>query len=40
VTASVPSLGSFDLIVICPTDIRAISVKGGGARLSAIEREQ
>ena len=34
------SLGIFDVIALGPRDVRAIQVKSGTARLSAIEREQ
>jgi Holliday junction resolvase len=33
------SLGIFDVIALGPTDIRAIQVKAGTSRLSALERE-
>lgn len=34
------SLGVFDVIALGPRDVRAIQVKAGTARLSALEREQ
>lgn len=34
------SLGIFDVIALGPRDVRAIQVKSGTARLSALEREQ
>ena len=33
------SLGAFDVVAIGPKDVRAIQVKCGSARLSALERE-
>ncbi len=40
VTKAGGSLGMFDVIGLGPNDIRAIQVKAGGARMSALEIEQ